>query len=81
MGSGVHRGEAHHPRRRSAVKDYKQALNREIAPGGELLKRYGSKSSSLLYPIPCCRPDAAATFGYLARALTFPTVAMEAHAN
>jgi hypothetical protein len=63
------------------IKDYEQALNREIAPGEDLPKRYGSKIGSLIYPIPCCRPDAAATVGYLARALTFPTVVMEARAD
>jgi len=59
------------------VKSYEHALDRERPPTRELIKRYGSKVGSLIYPVPCARPDAAATVGYLARALTFPTPEME----
>ena len=69
------------PSKAKLIKDYEQALNREVTPSEELLKRYGSKVGTILYPIPCTRPDAAATVGYLARALTFPTEAMEMHAD
>lgn len=36
---------------------------------------------ALIYPVPCTRPDLAAAVGYLARALTFPTPAMDECAN
>jgi hypothetical protein len=45
------------------------------------VKSYGGKVGALVYTSPCVRPDAAATIAKLGRALTFPTPAMESHAD
>eukprot|EP00962_Isochrysis_galbana_P048966 scaffold20587_cov110-Isochrysis_galbana.AAC.14 len=49
--------------------------------GGTPDGRGGSKVGALIYPVPCTRPDLAPSVGYLARALTFPTSAMNDCAN
>ena len=46
-----------------------------------LRERYGGKVGALLYVAPGCRADVAAACGLLARALTFPTVELEACAD
>ena len=56
----------------SLVKAYKRALDREHILPAERVAQYGSKVGSLIYPVPCARPDCAVTVGLLARALTFP---------
>mmetsp|Transcript_2894 Transcript_2894/g.9786 ORF Transcript_2894/g.9786 Transcript_2894/m.9786 type:complete len:221 (-) Transcript_2894:184-846(-) len=64
------------------IKAYEEALERAVPPSPQLVKEYGSKVGALIYPVPCTRPDLAASVGYLARALTFfPTSAMNDCAN
>jgi hypothetical protein len=63
------------------TKDYEEALKREVAPTADRIKSYGGKVGALVYTSPCVRPDAAATIAKLGRALTFPTAAMESHAD
>eukprot|EP00962_Isochrysis_galbana_P006814 scaffold1847_cov131-Isochrysis_galbana.AAC.10 len=63
------------------TKAYEEALDRAVPPSSQLVKEYGSKVGALIYPVPCTRPDLAAAVGYLARALTFPTPAMNECAN
>jgi hypothetical protein len=53
---------------------YEAALERTEVPTPALIKEYGSLIGSLIYPVPCSRPDLAAAVGLLARMLTFPTV-------
>ena len=61
----------------SLVKAYERALDREHILPAERVAQYGSKVGSLIYPVPCARPDCAVTVGLLARALTFPTEELE----
>eukprot|EP00965_Chrysotila_dentata_P233482 6199604-Pleurochrysis_carterae.AAC.1 len=50
-------------------------------PSTPQLKNYQSKVGALIYAPPCGRPGETYAIGILARALTFPTKAMDDHAN
>jgi len=56
------------------AKIYEAALERTEVPEPALIKAYGSLIGSLIYPVPCSRPDMATAVGLLARMLTFPTI-------
>eukprot|EP00965_Chrysotila_dentata_P152100 5025858-Pleurochrysis_carterae.AAC.1 len=63
------------------VKDYKIAARKEHYIDPVFQKNYQSKVGALIYAPPCGRSGESYTIGILARALTFPTKAMDDHAN
>eukprot|EP00965_Chrysotila_dentata_P148397 4899524-Pleurochrysis_carterae.AAC.1 len=63
------------------VKDYETAALKLHVVHPAFLKMYQSKVSALIFAPPCARPGEAFAVGTLARALTFPTTEMDAHAD
>eukprot|EP00965_Chrysotila_dentata_P002007 66067-Pleurochrysis_carterae.AAC.1 len=63
------------------VKDYEIAARKEHYIDPAFQKSYQSKVGALIYAPPCGRPGESYMIGILARALTFPTKAMDDHAN
>eukprot|EP00965_Chrysotila_dentata_P020867 690855-Pleurochrysis_carterae.AAC.1 len=63
------------------VKDYEIAARKEHYIDPTFQKNYQSKVDALIYAPPCGRPGDTFAIGILARALTFPTKAMDQHAN
>eukprot|EP00965_Chrysotila_dentata_P103814 3427573-Pleurochrysis_carterae.AAC.1 len=63
------------------VKDYEIAARKEHYVDPIFQKNYQSKVGALIYAPPCGRPGETFAIDILARALTFPTAAMDEHAN
>eukprot|EP00965_Chrysotila_dentata_P066417 2199048-Pleurochrysis_carterae.AAC.1 len=63
------------------VKDNEIAARKEHYVDQTFQKNYQSKVGALIYAQPCGRPGETFAIGILARALTFPTTAMDEHAN
>eukprot|EP00965_Chrysotila_dentata_P009475 308797-Pleurochrysis_carterae.AAC.1 len=63
------------------VKDYEIAARKEHYIDPAFYKNYQSKVGALIYAPPCGRPGESYAIGIEARALTFPTKAMNDHAN
>eukprot|EP00965_Chrysotila_dentata_P081739 2698317-Pleurochrysis_carterae.AAC.2 len=63
------------------VTDYEIVARKEHYVDLTFQKSYQSKVGALIYSPPCGRPGETFAIGILARALTFPTAAMDEHAN
>jgi hypothetical protein len=61
--------------------DYEVALAREHPVAASRVKSYRTKVGKLIYAAPAVRCDAAYAISRLARAQTFPTEALEGHAD
>ena len=61
--------------------DYEQALKREHKFDPSLLQSYGSKVGATIFAAPAARFDTTYGIGICARCLTFPTKAMDKHAD
>ena len=62
-------------------KDYDIAHQRLAPIAASRIKSYRSKVGALIYTSPCVRVDACYVISRLSRAQTFPTEALEAHAD
>jgi hypothetical protein len=71
----------HTPATKELTAAYETALLRADMPSMEFLKSYGSKVGAMIYAAPTARFDCAQAIGICARALTFPTVEMDACAD
>jgi hypothetical protein len=69
------------PATEKLTKAYEQAHRRETPPTAELIKGYGGKVGAMVYTSPCVRADACYAISRLSRALTFPTVELDACAD
>ena len=80
--TGVSWDKLESPGSPSLQKDYDLAHQRLAAShSGSRSRVYRSKVGALIYTSPCVRVDACYVISRLSRAQTFPTEALEAHAD
>lgn len=71
----------HTPSGPTLLKDYEAALEARHDVDPALRISYPRKVGKIVYAMPASRLDAAFTIGVLTRCLTFPTAAMDSHAD